>query len=230
MKFSFIIPTLNEETYLGECLKSIKNQTVQDYEIIIVDSHSKDRTVKIAKKYGAKVLYEGRKGPGVARNTGAKKAKGEILIFPDADVRFEKNFLEILEKKMKTVTAGSIFNIVPYDAQNKTLKVNYKIANFIARLFVSLGIPLTAGSCFAYRKEFFDRVKGFNPEFMTNEDHDLAERISKFGRFEYFSDITVWTSTRRVRRWGTLKSTKIYAKSTFAFFLNRSYIRDYWTN
>src|SRR3989344_6976071 len=104
MKFSFIIPTLNEGEYLEECLKSIKSQNFNDYEIIIVDSYSKDNTVKIAKKYGAKVLYESKKGPAVARNTGAKKAKGEILIFPDADVRFEKDFLEILEKKMKSLT------------------------------------------------------------------------------------------------------------------------------
>ena len=61
-----------------------------------IDSYSKDNTVKIAKKYGAKVLYESKKGPAVARNTGAKKAKGEILIFPDADVRFEEDFLSNL--------------------------------------------------------------------------------------------------------------------------------------
>ena len=228
MKFSFIIPTLNEGEYLEECLKSIKSQNFNDYEIIIVDSYSKDNTVKIAKKYGAKVLYESKKGPAVARNTGAKKAKGEILIFPDADVRFEEDFLENLERKMKSVTAGGIFNIVPYDASSMTFKINYKIANIIASFFVSVGIPLTAGSCFSYRKEFFNRVGGFNPDFMTNEDHDLAKRISKFGRFEYFKDITVWTSTRRVKKWGTLKSIKIYSKSTFAFFLTGSYIRDYW--
>src|SRR3989344_830900 len=106
MKFSFIIPTRNEGDYLEGCLKSIKKQTIKDYEIIIVDSYSKDNTVATARKYGAKVLFEKRRGPAVARNTGAKKTKGEILIFPDADVRFEKNFLEILEKKMNTVIAG----------------------------------------------------------------------------------------------------------------------------
>src|SRR3989344_7272915 len=228
MKFSFIIPTLNEENYLEECLKSMKKQTMNDYEIIIVDSYSKDNTLKIAKKYGAKVFFEKRRGPGVARNTGAKKARGDILIFCDADVRFGKNFLEKMSEKFKKNIGGGICNLVPYDSGRKSIQINYKLANSIARFFISLGIIITAGSCFAYRRNVFKKTGGFNIKFMTNEDHELAKRASKFGRFRFFNEIKIGTSTRRIQKWGLVKSYKIYIKSTLIYWLNHGYIKNYW--
>lgn len=68
-KISIIVPTKNEERYLPGLLKSIKKQTVQPYEIIVADAGSTDRTVEIAKKYGAKVIKGGI--PQVGRNKGA---------------------------------------------------------------------------------------------------------------------------------------------------------------
>ncbi|MBI4154334.1 glycosyltransferase [Candidatus Woesearchaeota archaeon] len=228
IKFSFIIPSLNEGRYIGDCLKSIKNQGRKDYEIIVVDSFSRDGTVKIAKGHGAKVLFERRKGPGIARNTGAKKAAGDILIFADADVRFGKGFLGKLEKKFDHDIGGCIFFLVLYDAKNRLQSLYYKSANYIAAFLNSIGVQMTAGSCFAYRKNVFRKAGGFNPKFMTNEDHDLADRASKIGKFVFCRDIVVYTSSRRVAKLGLFRSTKMYAKSTFTYFLNHGYLRDYW--
>src|SRR3989344_4068217 len=89
---SIIIPTLNEGKYLPKLLECIKNQTYSDYEIVVADAGSKDRTIGIARKYGCKVVKGGM--PSVGRHNGAKAAKGSLLLFLDADMKFDRNFLE----------------------------------------------------------------------------------------------------------------------------------------
>ena len=225
-KFSFIIPTLNEGRYIGDCIKSIKNQTLQDHEIIVVDSNSTDDTVEISRKLDVKVLFEPKKGPGAARNTGAKQAKGKILIFADADVRFPADFLHEFSFRFGK-SGGCIFNLHAHDARSATEANSYQWVSKIVKLFISMGVPFTAGSCFAYNKEVFDKVGGFNEKFLTNEDHELAKRVSKLQRF-IFLDIPVYTSARRSQKTGFIKLTKTYAKSTLTYFLNNRCINGYW--
>ncbi len=85
LTFSFIIPALNEEDLIAECINSIKRQKKVVGEIIMVDNGSKDKTAEIAKKLGCKVVKEEKRGVSHARNKGAKLAKGDILCFIDAD-------------------------------------------------------------------------------------------------------------------------------------------------
>jgi len=227
-KFSFIIPTLNEGKYLEGCLRSIKKQTRKDYEIIVVDSYSNDKTLKIAKKYRAKIVFEKRKGPAVARNTGARHAKGSILVFADADVRLEKDFLERVDKKFSRDVGGGIFFLVVYDTKSRFQALLYSLANYISISLIALHATMTAGSCFAYDKKIFREVGGFNPEFLTNEDHELAGRVSRIKRFAFFRDIHVYTSSRRIAKIGLLRTLKTYVKSSMIYFLNHGYLRDYW--
>ncbi len=223
VEFSFIIPALNEESYIGDCLDSIRRQRRKDYEVIVVDGGSSDKTTSIAKKSGAVVLHEKMRGPGVARNTGAMHAKGRVLVFVDADVRIKENFLDDVGKKMHRA-GGFICRLYPYDG----FPSSYTLAHLILKLLFGLRIAMTAGSCFVYRKDVFDKAGGFNPALLTNEDHDLAIRASRISRFMYFDDIHVMTSSRRVGRKGFIGSVKMYLKSTFAYFLNGTGIRGYW--
>ena len=226
VKFSFIIPTLNEGDYIGDCIRSIKNQTIHNYEIIVADSYSKDRTKEIAESMGAKIVLEARRGPAVARNTGASAASGSIFVFADADVRFEKDFLEKLENQLGSA-GGCIFHLNVYDADNAAEIISYRTVNYLVKFLISIGMPMTAGSCFAFREDIFKKVGGFRTEFMTNEDHDLAKRVYKIARFKILN-INIYTSTRRSKRMGFLKLMKIYAKSTFTFLLNNKPIHGYW--
>src|SRR3989344_1647210 len=100
---SIIIPTFNEEKTIANCLKYIKNQTYKPVEVIVVDDGSTDNTEKIIKDLlgqdGAKnlkLIHQNHKGPGPARNLGAKQAEGGILIFADADMTFDKKFVKDL--------------------------------------------------------------------------------------------------------------------------------------
>lgn len=96
---SIVIPTYNEEKDIEDCLNSLKNQSYQNFEIIVVDDGSTDNTLEIVKKYSeVKIFRQTHKGPGDARNLGSKDARGEILIFIDSDMTFEKNYLANLIK------------------------------------------------------------------------------------------------------------------------------------
>lgn len=99
MKNSIIIPVYNEASVIVNCLKSLANQlNAKDNEIILVDDGSTDNTIKMAADSGVdhKLLNQNHQGPGAARNLAAKEAIGEILIFVDADMEFEPDFVPTL--------------------------------------------------------------------------------------------------------------------------------------
>lgn len=97
-KFSIIIPVYNVEEYIKDCLESVKNQTFKDYEVIVVNDGTKDKSMDIVKNYDVKVINQENQGLSGARNTGAKEAKGEYLIFLDSDDWIDKNLLEDVSK------------------------------------------------------------------------------------------------------------------------------------
>src|SRR3990167_8391560 len=98
---STIIPAYNEENDIGNCLKSLQAQSYKNNEIIVVDDGSSDDTVNIARKFKTKVLTQSHKGPGSARNLGASVAKGRLLVFVDADMTFNKDFIRDLTKPIR---------------------------------------------------------------------------------------------------------------------------------
>ena len=98
---SVIIPTFNEEKDIPFCIDSLKKQTFKNLEIIVVDDGSRDSTVKIVKSMKkVKLLIQSHLGPGSARNLGAHNAKGKILVFVDADMTFDKEYIENLIKPL----------------------------------------------------------------------------------------------------------------------------------
>ncbi len=93
-KFSIIVPVYNTEKYLERCLDSIKEQTISDYEVIVVNDGSTDNSKDIIKKYPYKVINQKNQGLSMARNNGVKEARGEYIIFLDSDDYLEKNLLK----------------------------------------------------------------------------------------------------------------------------------------
>ena len=102
---SVIIPIYNVEKYLGKCLDSVKNQTYQDFEVLLIDDGSTDNSGKIAKAYLSDArfhyIYKANSGQGAARNVGIDMAKGEYLCFIDSDDFVEPNYLEVLYRTLK---------------------------------------------------------------------------------------------------------------------------------
>ena len=104
MIYSIIIPTYNEEDYLPVLLDSIKEQDFDDYEVIVADANSTDRTREIAEEYGCIVVEGGL--PGVGRNNGAKVAQGEYLLFLDSDLQLTEDYLRDVLYEIQIEKAG----------------------------------------------------------------------------------------------------------------------------
>ncbi len=215
---SIVIPTLNEGEYLEETLRSIKSQTSQDFEIIVSDSKSDDNTQKIAKKYGAKIVVSERRGPAFGRNRGAEAAKGDILLFLDADTVLSKGALAGIEKIMnerKDVAAGTCtfypLRGGPFDW------LLFALANAAARIMIRFGIPQDPGNCGFYRKEVYEKMGGIREDLKLNETHDLAMRTKPHGNFVYIK-VPAFTSLRRYKKAGYMETIMIYIKAAISYF------------
>lgn len=228
VRVSIIIPTYNEERYLPKLLRSIKKQTFKDYEVIVVDSHSRDKTVQIARKHGAKVFFDVPKGrrshPGHARNYGAKKAKGDILVFIDADVVLSKNVIKkIVEAVDKGYVAGTT-KILPLKDGSKLVYVLYSMSELFSRLTYRLG--LAYWQPMFIKKDVFFKLKGFNEQLQFNEDHDLMRRVRKYGKMAYLRPKS-YVSTRRFKGSDLWKPLKSYLGSTFWYLLTGKVPKKY---
>ena len=107
---SVIIPTYNEAQNIAGCLESLLGQSKKAEEIIVVDDGSTDATIKIVSGYPVTLLKSRHQGPGVSRNLGATKARGDILVFVDADMTFDKHFLKYLTRPIMSGKVKGVFN------------------------------------------------------------------------------------------------------------------------
>jgi glycosyltransferase involved in cell wall biosynthesis len=203
---SIIIPSLNEERFIGRVLESIKNQNLKDYEIIVADAGSKDQTIKIAKKYGCRIVKGGL--PARGRNNGAKAARGNLLLFIDADCFVPKNCLKMsLEEYEKRRLDISTFMLLPDNKSGirticMNLLYNYPI------LMLEKILPHGAMGILVDRN-VFNRLNGFDETIKLAEDHDLIRRAAKIGRFGIIRVCKILISYRRFETDGWLKT---YAK------------------
>ncbi len=179
MKASVIIPVYNEEESISECLSTILDQSLRDYEIIVVDDGSNDRTLDLVKSFDKiKILTQSHKGAGAARNLGASNSKGEILVFVDADMTFDHVFLKNLIDPISRTIIGTFSK--EENLANKE--------NVWARCWnINRGLPETKMHSKNYpdsdrvfraiTKEAFDRAGGFNEKAGYTDDYSLSEKL-----------------------------------------------------
>lgn len=180
---SVIIPVYNEERDIEECLNSLDGQKGISFETIVVDDGSKDTTPKILKRYkpnnySLKTLKQNHKGTGAARNKAAQKAKGDILVFVDADMTFEKDFIKNLTKPIVLGDAKGTSSQEEYVANWDNLWA--RCWNYNDNREDKMTHPKNAkfeGKVFrAILKSEFNRVGGFKPGGYT-DDWSLAEKL-----------------------------------------------------
>jgi glycosyltransferase involved in cell wall biosynthesis len=179
MKISVIIPTYNEEKTIANCLKSLKEQTVKDFEIIVVDDGSKDKTGEIVKGFPVIYLTQKHQGPGAARNLAAKKASGEILVFLDADMTFDKTFLEKLVDPILKGRVKGTFSKEEYLLNKENpWAISWNINKGLPkdRMHQS-NYPEKQKVFRAVLKSEFLRAGGFNEKAGYNDDWSLSEKL-----------------------------------------------------
>jgi glycosyltransferase involved in cell wall biosynthesis len=184
MKVSIIIPTYNEAHVLTNCLNSLMKQDISGFEIIVVDDGSTDGTVSILKQFSTDhkniiFLKQDHKGAGSARNLGAKEAKGEILVFVDADMTFEKDFVTNLIKPIESKDIVGTFSKdeLVLNWNNIWAKCWNWNANLPDKHRLPVNYPDQQKVFRAIKRTEFLKVGGFTPGGYT-DDWSLSEKLN----------------------------------------------------
>lgn len=208
--FSVIIPAHNEENYLSGTLHSIRQQSCQDFETIVVANGCTDKTEEIAKKRSnVRVLSLPRANVSVARNAGALNAKGEILVFLDADTRLEEDSLKKIKEEFTEEYAVLAARVRP---DNQNLK--YKLLMSLKNVHNITGIYKATVGIFVCRKKDFQKAEGYDPEMTIREHQKLRQRLFKIGKYKCINSY-VTTSTRRYEQLGLPKVLSYWTKQFF---------------
>ncbi len=179
-KLSFIIPTFNEERFIGQVLDSIINYTPKSftYEIITIDNGSTDRTVDICEAKHAKVLHNHVLTIAGLRNLGVEHASGDILVFIDADVTLTPSWGQNLAKALEPfnespmIITGSRY--LPTEEKHWLNKHWYQRMTEYTAPYINSGHLITS-------RILFEKIGGFTPELKTAEDYDFCMKAKKEG-------------------------------------------------
>ena len=194
---SFVIPAYNEEFELSETIRAIRTAadaaTTQQYEIIVVDDGSTDRTADIATAEGTRLIQIQRRHIAASRNAGAHAANGDILFFVDADTRISPAHVSGAIDALQAGGAGggarvAIEGFVPLWAR------------IFVRLFgiVYFGNNLGAGAFLFTTSDNFEKAGGFDEQLFIGEEVYFSQALKKLGRFRLLKT-PVLTSGRKLR-------------------------------
>lgn len=212
MKFSFIIPTLEEEKVLEKLLRNLKEINQVDYEIIVSDGGSKDQTVEIAKRYTDKVVenHTGeRQTIGQGRNAGAAAAAGDFVIFLDADVYIPNINGFVRRAAMRFKNDPKLVGLSGWVRVFPELETFADIFGYVilsdCMFYISnniLHVGSTCGEFQMVKTEIFKKVEGFREHFTVAEDKDLFNRIAKLGHTRTDPKLLIYHTGRRPRAIG----------------------------
>ncbi|NOZ77447.1 MAG: glycosyltransferase [Euryarchaeota archaeon] len=211
MDISVIVPTLNEEAYIGDCLRSVRDQkTDLEYEVILCDGRSGDRTVEIAQEYADRIIFSEKRSVAVQRNLGAEAAQGDHLLFMDADTRLPEDYLQTAHGKFEDPDLLAFSASFKFWEGSKKYLLPEKITNSYFIFKSNLGAATLPGFNINIRRAVFQSVGGFKD--VPLEDVDLSITLAPIGKTRYFGDFYVYTSARRLEKMGVLGTIKYYVE------------------
>jgi glycosyltransferase involved in cell wall biosynthesis len=188
---SVIVPTYNYAEFIGEAIKSVLDQTIQDFEILVIDDGSTDNTKEVVLSFGDKVryFYQSQQGPAKARNKGIVESKGEYIAFLDADdvwlpSKLEKqvNLFRSNPKLGMVVTDNFLFDDAGIYREYVNKKGYLITGDVVANIFINSGVVTPT---VMVRREVFDKVGLFEENLYIAEDDNMWIRIAA----EYDVDI-----------------------------------------
>jgi glycosyltransferase involved in cell wall biosynthesis len=224
MKYSILIPTLNEENYIGSLLQALCEQIYKDFEVIVIDAKSEDSTSKVVEGYkdrlALRFIESPKRGVSFQRNYAAKEAKAEHIIFFDADVTPEPDFLSKIETYSEThqVDVLSSWNI----------PISEKIVDeFLYWMFNRFYLeplkdkfPAAVGTFIYVKKSSFNDVGGFREEVKLAEDFDLVRRMFKADyKYALLRDPAIKFSVRRLEKEGRVQFVWKNIRAAFDYHL-----------
>jgi glycosyltransferase involved in cell wall biosynthesis len=193
---SFIVPAYNEEHELATTLAAIRiaaDSASHPYEIIVVDDASTDATPEIASDAGATVVRINRRQIAASRNAGARAARGDYLLFVDADTRINRAHVTGAVTALVTGCSGgsawvAMDGLVP----------NWGRMLWRGLSVIYFGLNLGAGAFLFTTRRNFDAIGGFDEQYFAGEEVYLTLALKKLGRFSVLREPVV-TSGRKLR-------------------------------
>lgn len=201
-QLSVIIPTLNEAARLPGLLEALQAQTCPPDEIIIADAGSQDGTRELALAHGVRVVPGGLPGPG--RNSGARAATGDLLLFLDADVLPRPDFIAGALREFDEsgyAAATCLMEPLEDDPGNRILMEATNLFLQVVQHFV----PHAPGFCILACRQVHEAIGGFNEAVKMAEDHDYVQRAARQGEFGVLTGVRIPVSMRRVEEEGLAK-------------------------
>ena len=219
---SVVIPAHNEEEFLPRTLEALSRQDYPNYEVIVAANGCRDRTVELAEGNCDLVIDLKARGLGPARNTGAQRARGDLLLFLDADTLLQPDALSQVARQFTRKCAMGTLRGVP-DTRKAAYKIIYFFKNLIHKTHTHHG---SSGVILCW-KDHFEAVGGFNNELYLRENSDLMKKLRRFGRYKYIKSTPAVTSMRRYEKAGTAEMIflwlRVWYLSNFSDIRNQTY-------
>ncbi len=238
MKYSIIIPTLNEEKLLPNLLKQLTKPSLKekyDYEIIISDGCSKDKTVELAQAFSDTIqvhINRDKQNIALGRNEGFRFSKGDILVFMNGDILLqdEDKFFDYIEKNfVDSVYAALTCKVKVFKDEEKISDIIFhSIYNTYFCLLNLIGVGMGRGECQVIKRNFFEMVNGNNTSLSAGEDFDLFKRIRKHGKILFANDLCVYESPRRYRKLGYSGVTWSWIKNSISIIFKNKSLSKEW--
>jgi len=238
LKYSIIIPALNEEKLLPGILGQLNDPILKnkfEYEIIISDGGSKDNTIEIALKIADVVKLHNKdykQNIAQGRNEGAKLAQGDILIFLNGDIHIPSvidffYFIDTMFFNSNYLAMTCVVKVFP-EEEILSDRLFHWAYNTYFKSLNKFGVGMGRGECQIVRKSIFKKVNGNNEKMAAGEDFDLFRRIKKHGDILFTDKISVYESPRRYRKLGYVGVSWSWAKNGLSvLFKNRSISKEW---
>ena len=230
---SIVIPTFKEIDYINQTLNRIERLN-GNIEVILVETVSEETEAleNVVEKHKGVQLYKIKeRGIAKAKNYGARKAHGHILLFLDADVFVTKDVVKQVSRVFKDLSVvGATCNNYPVEPKFSEL-LFFKFYNALIRLVLSLPptkLKHSRGEFIAVRKAHFEDVGGFNERLVCMEDAYLARRLSMLGRFVFIKDLVVYESLRRIRKLGLFRTFMLWFKNWLFYIVQSDVVAKEW--
>jgi len=201
LSLTVVIPTLNEIAYLPGLINALEVQTRLPDEIIVADAGSTDGTTDFVQTHGLRLIKGGM--PSVGRNAGARHAKGDLILFLDADVIPPPNFIaDILEEfgREKFDVATCFISALDENLLDRLICRGTNLYFWIIQ-WVS---PHAPGFCILSKHNTHEQMGGFDESLELSEDIDYARRAKRHGKFGFLTSAHIPVSMRRVGKEGLI--------------------------
>ena len=205
---SVVVPSYNEEAGIERCLASLSDQTLprSEYEVVVVDGGSTDRTRELAAPYADSVFVQTSPKVGGARNDGVLAALAPLIATTDADCVLPRDWVERARDGLNQEGVVLVYGTVePIEATLKN-RISLDLANLFAALGYRTGrLYYTLGCNTAFRRDAFLRA-GMYRTVDAGDDLEIARRMVREGRLLFDPELRVGFSMRRYEQFGTLRS------------------------